>query len=160
MTETSKRHQLWELRMIGEWLAQTFPDAEWRTNVRLGELQPRDLQGRYTYDELAGLGVWRRWVDAIVILPDRLLLVEAVLRAHPGKLSVLDLYESLVPHTPELAAYHDRRVQKILLYAVPDPAVDALAGRHQILAIQYVPTFVDAWLATLRPRDQRAPRNY
>lgn len=159
MRAKNRSYNPWETRMIGEWVAQSFPDAEWSTNVRLGTLTPRDYHGRFTQEELRLLGVWRRRVDAVVILPDRLLLVEAVLRSQPGKLSTLQLYERLVPQTPELAAYSHLRVQLVLLYVIEDPCLTLLAQEQGILPIQFVPSFFDEWFAKLARREQQPSRS-
>jgi len=159
MAKSKRGYTAWEIMMIGEWVAQTFPDVEWQTNVRLGSLIPRNKSGRFTKEELRLLGVWRRRVDAVVYLPDRLLLVEAVLQSHPGKLSMLKLYEKLVPQTPELRPYRDLPVQKVLLYCIEDPVLNILAKEEDILPIQFVPSFFDQWFDKLRHRDKRAPRS-
>lgn len=159
MAKSKRGYTQWEIMMIGEWVAQTFPDAEWQTNVRLGSLIPRNKQGRFTVEELRLLGVWRRRVDAIVYLPDRLLLVEAVLRSQPGKISTLNLYEMLVPQTPELRPYRDLPVQKVLLYCIEDPVLNILAQKDDILPIQFVPSFFDEWFEKLARRKRRAPRS-
>ena len=148
----------WESRMIGEWVRSSFGDVKVQTNVRLGRIQPRAPGGTYSEDELTMLGVWRRFVDAIVYLPDRLLLVEAVMRADPGKLSQLELYAELVDQTEELKDYLHLQRQLVLLYCIQDPAVDVLAQRKGILSIRFVPSFFDEWFSTLRPRKQRAPQ--
>jgi hypothetical protein len=155
MAKRKKRRE-WELEMIGEWVSRTFPDARWQTNVRLGKIQPRNSDGRFTADEVKMLGLWRRRIDAIVFLDDRLLLVEAIMRAQPGKIAVLKLYEKLVPQTPELAEYHHLPVQKILLYAIEDPVLNVVAREEGILPIRFVPSFFDEWLRTRLPRHQRA----
>jgi len=149
----------WEIMMISEWVARTFPDVRWQTNVRLGPAAPRNAHGQYTREELTLLGVWRRRIDAIVFLDDRLVLVEAVLRSNPGKLSILELYARLVPQTPELSEFSALPVQKVLLYVVEDPVVNMIARERDIVPVQYVPTFFPAWFDTLRPRDKRAPRS-
>ena len=142
--------------MVGEWLAQTFPHSRWQTNVRLGRIQPRGDHGQFAPDELRMLGLWRRRIDCIVYLRDRLLLVEAILRADPGKISVLKLYEKLLTQTPELAEYYDLPVQKVLLYCIEDPALLAVAREEGILPIRFVPRWFDEWLETLAPRHRRA----
>ena len=147
----------WEIMMLSEWVAKTFPDVRWSTNVRLGKPEPRNQDGQYAREELILLGAWRRRVDAIVILSDRLLLVEAILRAEPGKISVLKLYEALVPQTPELAEFSHLPVQKVLLYCIEDPVLNIIAKKEGILPIQFVPSFFDEWFKTRRPREQRAP---
>lgn len=148
----------WEINMIAEWLGKTFPDVEYRTMVRLGRIQPRLPDGTYTVEEERMLGVHRRFADAIAILPDRLLLIEAVMRCDPGKLTVLELYEMLLPNTPELQQFSELPIQKVLLYAIEDPVVCELARRKEILAVHYVPTFFERWMTTLKARHQRAPR--
>jgi len=148
----------WEINMITEWLSKTFPDAEYRTMVRLGQIQPRLANGTWTPDEEAMLGVHRRYADAVVFLPDRLLLVEAVMRADPGKLAVLELYELLLPQTPELQQWKHLPIQKILLYSIEDPTLTELARRKEILAVHFVPSFFDTWFGGLVARHQRAPR--
>lgn len=148
----------WEMRMVGEWVSSSFGDARYQTNVRVGRIQPRAPDGTYSEDELAMLGVWRRFVDAIVYLPDRLLLVEAVLRADPGKLAQLQLYERLLPQTLELQPYLHLPVQKVLLYCIQDPALEVLAKEQGVLAIRFVPSFFDEWFNKLRPRHKRAPQ--
>lgn len=148
----------WETMMISEWIERTFGDVEYRTMVRLGKIQPRLADGTYTEDEERMLGVHRRYADAIAILPDRLLLIEAVMRADPGKLAVLELYELLLPQTPELQQFSQLRIQKVLLYAIEDPTVCELARRKNILSVHYVPSFFERWTSGLKARHQRAPR--
>lgn len=152
-----RRWTPWESSMVGEWARATFGDVKVQTNVRLGRVQPRASDGRYSEDELALLGVWRRFVDAIVYLPDRLLIVEATMRADPGKLAQLELYESLLNQTPELEPYRQLPKQLVLLYCIEDPAVNVLAERKGVLALRFVPSFFDEWWSKLRGRDQRAP---
>ena len=159
MAPPKQKRTPWEIMMIGEWVATTFPDVAWQTNVRLGSHTPRNARGQFTVEELRLLGVWRRRVDAIVYLPDRLLLVEAVLRSHPGKISTLNLYEMLVPQTPELTQYKHLPIQKTLLYVIEDPVLNILAKKDDILPIQFVPSFFDEWFDKLRGRDKRAPRS-
>lgn len=156
MAKRKKRRE-WELEMIGEWLAKTFPDVRWQSNVRLGRIQPRGDHGHFTPDEAKMLGLWRRRIDAIVYLPDRLLLVEAILRAQPGKIAVLKLYENLVAQTPELREFWHLPTQKVLLYAIEDPALVALAREEKILPIHFMPSFFDEWFAGLAGRAKRAP---
>jgi len=145
----------WEIMLISEWVSRTFPDVRFSTNFRLGPIQPRAPDGTYDADELKALGVWRRRIDAVVYLEDRLLLVEAILRADPGKLAVLELYEKLVPQTPELVEFNHLPIQKVLLFCIEDPIITILAKQKDILAIQYVPSFFNEWFKLLRERSKR-----
>lgn len=143
--------------MVSEWVSQTFPDARYSTNVRVGRIQPRLPDGKYDHNEARMLGLWRRRIDAIVFLPDRLLLVEAILRVNPGKLSVLKLYERLVAQTPELAEFSHLPIQKILLYAIEDPTLNVIAREEGILPVRFVPSFFEEWWEKLVRRHRRAP---
>jgi len=156
MTPPNRSYTPWEIMMIGEWVAETFPDVSWATNVRLGPLIPRNRDGQFTPEEMRLLGVWRRRVDALVYLSDRLLVVEAVLRSDPGKLSILEVYARLVPQTPELEPYLHLPIQKVLLYAVEDPVVTQLAREQDILPIHYVPSFFDQWFNKIARRKRQA----
>lgn len=146
----------WELDMISEWLGKTFPDAPFKTQVRLGRIQPRLSNGTFTVDEEAMLGRWRRYADAIAFLDDRLLLIEAVMKADAGKLSILELYEMLIPQTPELTEWSLLPIQKVLLFAIEDPWLTELCRRKDILPVHFVPRNFEQWLETLRPRAKRA----
>lgn len=159
MAEKKRGYTPWESMMITEWLARTFPDVRWQSNVRLGPIIPRNKLGRFTEDELGMLGVGRRRIDAVVFLPDRLLLVEAVLVSQPGKISVLKLYKMLVPQTPELVEYNTLPVQMVLLHAIEDPNLMILARQEGILPVHFVPSFFDKWFNKLRHRDRRPPRS-
>jgi hypothetical protein len=147
----------WEQRMVGEWVSRTFGDVRYQTNVRLGKIQPRTAGGQFTEEELSMTGVWRRFVDAVVWLPDRLILVEAALRADPGKLGQLELYRTLVPQTPELQDYRKLPIQLVFVYCIEDPAVNSLARVKGILPVLFLPTFYEEWLSTLPARKKRAP---
>lgn len=156
MAKRKKRRE-WELEMVGEWVSRTFPYARWQTNVRLGRIQPRNADGQFTSEEKRMLGLWRRRIDCLVFLDDRLLLVEAILRADLGKVSVLKAYRKLIPQTPELAEYHHLPVQMVLLYAIEDPVLNVLAREEGILPIRFIPPGYDEWLQSLKPRHKRAP---
>lgn len=146
-----------ELRMISEWLAQTYPEAAYETRVRLGRIEPRQ-EGAFVSDEEARmLGVFRRWADAIVYMPDRLILVEAAIRPEPGDISKLELYERLIPNTPELADFASLPVEKILLYAMPDDLLLTLAREHGIKVQYFRPGWVEEYLKELYPRERRSP---
>ncbi|MCW3990623.1 MAG: hypothetical protein NWE88_11185, partial [Candidatus Bathyarchaeota archaeon] len=66
-----------EMQMVAEWLAKNFPGDPYMTRVRLGTPRSSTPRADMTPEELAMVGVWRRWADAIVILRDRILLIEA-----------------------------------------------------------------------------------
>jgi len=146
------------MQLLHEWLAKNFPNNIVMTRVRLGAPLGELLSEDLTPAERRMFGVWRRWADAIVILQDKILLIEAAIRPNPGKIAQLELYEMLIPQTPELLPWKDLPIEKILLYAIEDPAVTYLARQKGIRAIYYRPPWIDAYLEELYPRERRGPR--
>src|SRR6266566_2634589 len=90
-----------EGRLVAEWVVATFPTADIRFRVSLGNLrQSIDTVG-LTDAELRLLGRSRRWVDAMIVEPATVHLVEGKIRLTPGALEQLELYKLLFPLTPE-----------------------------------------------------------
>ena len=157
MANSKRNWEPREMRLVAEYLAKHYAKYEAMTRVRLGSVHP-DLQpGSLSDAELRAVGVWRRWADAIVIMPDRLVLIEAKIRPNPGDISQLELYEHLLPLTPELAEHKSKRIEKLLLWALPDDAVAAMARERGIRVVMFKPNWVDDYLETLYPRERRAP---
>lgn len=143
-----------ELRMLSEWLAETYPRQEYMTRVRLGRIEPRVDSDGLTDEEIRQIGVHRRWADAVVLLQDRVILVEAKIRPQPGVISQLELYARLLPHTPELAKHANKPVEMVLLHAIEDDLVNQLAREKGIQCVYYRPAWVDKYLDELYPRER------
>lgn len=146
-----------EMRMLAEWLAERWPRTEYLTRVRLGRIEPRVDPSLLTPDEIHATGVHRRWADAVVLLPDRVLLIEAKILPKPGVISQLELYARLLPHTPELAEHAHKPIEMLLLYAIEDPLIQLLAREKGIRCLMYRPDWIDDYMAELFPRERRAP---
>lgn len=143
--------------MVSEYLAKTYPDHPTRTRVRVGSVHPELRPGELSKAELKMVGVFRRWADAIVFMPDRLILIEAAIRPNPGDISQLELYEHLLPKTPELAEHKDKPIEKVLLYALEDPVIVKMARDRGIGVTYFHPDWIDEYLKVLYPRERRAP---
>jgi len=146
------------MQMVTEWLQKTQQGKRWMTRVRLGSPTPSTPRPEMSLEERAMVGVWRRWADAIILTNTEVSLVEAAIRPNPGKISQLELYAMLFPHTPELEPWRDVPLTLILLYAIEDPATTLLARQKGILCIQYQPTWLPAYMQLLLPRERRGPR--
>jgi len=158
MSKGKRSWQPREMQMLNEWLAKNYPKALVMTRVRLGAPPVEPGRGDLGPGEIRMIGVWRRWADAIVITDNKILLIEAAIRPNPGKIAQLELYEMLIPQTPELAPWRDLPIEKILLYAIEDPATIWLARQKGIRAIYYAPPWLDSYLELLYPRERRGPR--
>lgn len=144
---------------MNEWLQATYPRDHWSTHVRLGSL-PLGTNTENLDDAETRMihGTFARWADAIVALPDRTLLVEAKVVAHPNAIAQLMVYRELVPFTPTIKIRSSVPIEPVMLYARPDDIVLTVAAQHSITCIQYDPPWIDDYLRTLALRKQQAPR--
>lgn len=147
-----------EQRLVAEWVAQAFPHAELRTRVPLGAVDPALDDSGLSASELRALGVWRRWADALVIEPHRLHLVEGKIRSQLGALEQLAVYAKLLPLTPELAELRHLPLELHLVWAIPDPIVEALARERGILTHRFRPAWIESYLRALDTRKARPSR--
>jgi len=154
-----KRHwQPREMQMLTEWLTKTQRGKRWMTRVRLGSPRPEVPRPDMSPEELAMIGGWRRWADAIILEDTHVTIVEAAIRPQPGDISQIQLYARLFPHTPELKAWHGLPIDMILLYAIEDPLVVTMAREAKIQAIEYKPLWLPQYLQILMARERRAPK--
>ena len=161
MAKESKRQwQPREMRMVSEFLAERYPDLPYKTRVRLGSIHPDLKPHQLSESEKRMVGVFRRWADAIVFAPDRLILIEAAIRPSPGDISQLELYMHLVPMTPELQAYKDFSIEPLLVYCIEDPVIVEMARQRGIKVVYFHPSWIDDYLQILYPRERRAPLTY
>lgn len=152
--KTTRDWQPREQRLVAEFITDFYPDNESRTHVHLGSLQPR-LRGQFSGETDARLvGVFRRWADALVFLPDRTVLIEGKILPQPGVIAQLNLYARLLPNTPELEEHRNKLIEKLLLCAVEDPQVTQLAREENIRVVVYRPKWIDAYLDVLYKREK------
>ena len=147
-----------ETRLLSEYLAARWSAARVLIQPRLGLLQPEGESKNLTWAELRLLGVWRRYPDAVCILPRRVTIIEATLKPDPSKISLVQLYRDLWLTTEEYAEFRSRPVDLLLVWTLPDTATEALARRQGIGVEIYRPAWVDEWLLSLTPRGRRAAR--
>lgn len=123
-----------EPRFVNDWLMLNYPNELWITRQHIGPIPKKTVAAAY--------GVLMNWVDAIVIMPNKILLIEAKLRNEVKGIGQLLLYESLFAQTPKFSRYHTRPIEKILLCLRNIPAVKEEAEKQGIKYITYKP----AWL--------------
>jgi len=154
------RRREWEAEYVSEYCAQTFPRVPiifhcrlgtWPTPLSAPELEP---------EEQAMLRVRMRWADAVVILPDKLTVIEGKLRASEflKGLGELQVYTHLVRHTPEFDQFKERRVVGRLLIPLEDPVVSLVARQQNLDVAVYKPSFWLEYTQILLARQTRPIR--
>lgn len=135
-----------ETKWVAEYCAKFYPDFPVRYNVRLGP--PREeLVRLYGLEKALRMSQpWRVRADALVIKPDELILIEGKLYRPLDGLSKLPMYKSLIPSTPELAAYKHLPVRMQLLVVEVSSSIEELARQHGVELVKWAPTWViEVW---------------
>lgn len=149
-----------EMRLVGEWLSREYGGQSFAMRVRLGTAHPELLADVADESERKMLeGAFRRYVDGLVTLKDRVVLVEAKIVLSAGAISQLELYDMLFPSTPEYRPWASLPRELVLLYAVEDPAVVALARSKGIRCVLFRPAWVNDYLKELRPSERNSPKS-
>lgn len=152
----ARPYRMWQTEFLSWWLGVTYPRARFKMTVRLGPLTGTMSDPTLTPAEQRLVGAaWRRWADAIVVLPHELLVVECDLIPKPGVISQLQAYLALVDSTPELATERLLPRRGVLLWAVGDPFTEALAARAGLSVVVARPPHFQEWLGTVRARERR-----
>ena len=149
-----------EMRLVSEYLAENYPHAVTMQRVRLGTVPEELIIPGMEEAEIRMLTVYKRYADALVILPDELILIEAAILPDLGDISKLLAYEILLYNTPELKEYLDRPVTKQLVYAIRDDLIVMLAHRSGIVPVQFSPPWIKDYLKELYgyvQKKRRAP---
>ena len=101
-----------ESDMLNAWLWDKHrSDTQWR-RVRLGVLPTKELARMYM--------TILRWADAIYLKDGIVHIVEAKLRAEPGAVGQLELYQKLFHNTLEFSDYKEWNIKLVLLSGVLD----------------------------------------
>jgi len=142
MVDMARQNQQVEVRMVSEYLLQNYAQYEYTMAVPLGSL-PVELLA--TQGQAKTMGIMRPYrpeVDAMVVLPRFLLLVEAKVWNIINGLSKLPMYKSLVPITPELQGYMPREILMQLVVGWTNPNLERMARDAGV----EVRVFCPAWL--------------
>jgi len=140
------------------WLQREFPPGTWRTNVRLGAVRPEILAEELTPGELRALRLWLPRADAVVLLPEKVIIVEALVRPEFWKLYMLKTYGELCGVTEEFRMHWEKPRELVVLTTIINRYWQAQA---EVLGIRWViwrPPAAEEYLGTLRLRQRRPTR--
>jgi len=156
-TRQKRRSMPAETRLLSEWLAENYFGSEIRYHFRVGST-PR-TPGVVLLDEAERnmARVANRWVDAIVVAPPRLIVIEATMYRAVDKVSQLQGYLLLLKSTPEWAQWAGLRVHPLLLTGQHDVVAEHLCKAGGIEYVVWEPPWMDEFLAAYGDRRRRSP---
>jgi hypothetical protein len=138
--------------LLTEWLMQNYPPGSWRTNVRVGPVAP-ELKAAAEEGGVPGVAkLVTGSVDGVVELPDRTVLVEAMVRVEHGKIQQLKNYAQLYRSDPEFSHRAGLPIELVLLTPFDIPFVKAMAEREGVRYAVYRPSWIEPLLGSLPPR--------
>jgi hypothetical protein len=131
-----------ETRLISEYLKDRYSHFTFITKQAVGKV-PEDLMASEGYKRAVGLSrPFRPEVDAVVILPRHLIVVEAKVWNIINGLAKLPLYKSLVPVTPELQKYMPREVLMQLVVGWTNDNLEIMAREIGVTVKVYCPDWL------------------
>jgi len=131
-----------ESRMISEYLLENYSKVPYTINVPLGAL-PEEMLKLNGYKRTMGeLRPFRPAVDAVLILPRHLVLVEAKVWNVVNGLAKLPAYKALVPATPELKQYMPREVLMQLVVAWTNQNLAIMARDLDVKVVEFCPDWL------------------
>jgi hypothetical protein len=151
-----------ETAMVTEWVAKTFPMDRVIIRARVGAPDASLVEqvGEARADALSK--VFKRWVDAVIIRPQEVILVEAKIRGTPAALGQLVAYRDLFRKTPEFRDVATRPTRLLLLTPWDDADLKDTAASLGIDVVNYRPPWLDEYLQMLQgytTREAVARRN-
>lgn len=166
----ARKTQQVETRMISEYMLENYSKFPYTLAVPLGSL-PRDLlESKGMARTMGIMRPYRPEVDAVVVMPRYLVLIEAKVWNLINGLSKLPLYKSLVPTTPELLQYMPREVLMQLVVGWTNPNLERMARDSDVSIVVFCPPWLQEivdrqhnyWTSQYRAeRDQKlAMREY
>jgi hypothetical protein len=131
-----------ETRLIGEYLRETFPRETCLMAQPVGTVGEA-LMASEGYQRALGMSrPFRPEVDAIVVLPRYLLLIEAKVWNVVSGLAKLPLYRSLIPVTPELKRFLPREVIMRLVVGWSNSNLEIMARDAGVEVARYCPPWL------------------
>lgn len=130
---TEQRERLY----VVEYVRTAYPNDRALFNVRLGAI-PTDMSGVNIGNLSPNIfKVFNRYVDALVIKQDRLIMIEAKILLDLGAISQLQYYATIYKGTPELANYFDLPLELELVTATAEPSVVEFANQKGIRVVVF-----------------------
>jgi hypothetical protein len=139
---SSRKSRQVEVRLVAEYLKETYPRYPFINKQPLGKV-PSELLTEVGYKRAVGMSrPFRPEVDAIVIMPGALVLIEAKVWSVVDGCAKLPLYKSLVPFTPELKQYLKLPITMELVVAKTNDNLEIMAREMGVTVRLFAPDWV------------------
>ena len=139
----ARKTQQVEKRLIAEYLKANYSQFPFISGQPLGMVSP-ELMAQEGYEKAIRMSRPNRpEVDAIVLHPKWLIMIEAKVWHIVDGMAKLPLYKSLVPFTPELKQYLGREIIMELVVPWSNPNLEIMCRGADIRLHVYKPAWID-----------------
>jgi len=138
-----RKTQQVETRLVAEYVKSQYSKFPSITAQPVGVVS-QELMAEVGYTKAIRISRPNRpEVDAIVILPNYLVLIEAKVWHIVDGMAKLPLYKSLIPYTPELKEYMPRDVIMELVVPWSNPNLEIMCRDHGIVLKVFTPAWIN-----------------
>jgi hypothetical protein len=152
-----RKYRIVHEQYLVEWAARNYPPGTWRTNVRLGTPHPELIKTTLKPELQRMFMLTVPQADLVATLPDRVDIVEALVRPEWYKVSQLWAYGKLFPLTLEYKEHWHKPIRLVLLTAIVNPFYEWIAHEWGIDVVHYRPDWLETYITSLAPRKQQPP---
>lgn len=143
-----KKSEPVERAFVVAYVRTAYPSDQVQFNARLGPI-PTKFAGM----DLSGLSanifkVYNRYADAVVIQPNKLILVEGKMVDILPAIGQIMYYRYLLPKTPEFSSYAALPIEMEIVCPSPDPEIVAFAQSVGIRVVIWTNSSATAYLST------------
>ena len=133
---------------------KNFPPGSWRTNVRLGRIDEKFFPEAKTPEMKRLASIYLPRADAVVILKDKVIIIECMVRNEFWKIEQLEEYARQFKVTEEFRDYWHLPVEKWLLTPKTNPYLQERALRAGVKVVLHSEVFWEWYSHKLRGRDK------
>lgn len=134
-----RKRTAWERILVKEYIQANYANVPHWIRVEVGPIPGTD--NPLLFSRL------RRWADAVIIMPDHILVIEAKMKADVNVIGQLLLYASLVPQTPLFARYAKLPVKAKVVTAMITDEVRRAIESAGIEVEVFKPSNFEQWYA-------------
>jgi hypothetical protein len=127
----------WERLLMFEYIAKFYPTIPHWMRVEIGAVPGQEHNPLYSKT--------RRWADAILRMPDHMLIIEGKMKSKPDVVSQLLNYKRLLPETPLFTKYCDLPIKMKLVCALIDDDTSAFVKEAGIEVEVFKPSNFEEW---------------
>lgn len=138
--------------LLMTYLLKNFPPGTFRTNVRLGKIDPKFFPEAITPEGERLASIYLPRADAVVLLPDKVIIIETMVRNEFWKMEQLNEYARLFKQTEEFKPYWHLPIELQLVTPKTSAYLEERASRSKIKVVLFSDVYWELYAAQIPGR--------